>query len=246
MEAQDLVNKMGEAGLHIGVRRFLVHPKMRGFIFTYKDDLALINLAKSAENWTKTMEYLKELVFAGKPVLFLGTQPIARAAVASFGEEVGVPYMTKRWLGGTLTNFATFKERLNRLKDLEMKIASPDFEKYTKKEQGQMQEEAKEIREKFDGLVRLNDLPKALFVFCARRHRTAILEAKKTGIPVIGVLGLDDNPDEAKHFIPINDNSSPAVSLVLDEVREIYRQRSNVKVATQTEKLEAPQAVQKK
>ena len=235
MDAQNLVDRMIEAGLHIGVRRFLVHPQMRGFIFTYKEDLALINLSKSAENWGKTMEYLKEVVATGKPVLFLGTQPIARALVAEFGEEVGVPYMTKRWLGGTLTNFSTFKERLSRLKDLDVKIASPDFGKYTKKEQGQMIEEAGEIRTKFDGLVRLTEPPKVLFVFCARKHRTAILEAKKMKIPIVGVFGLDDNPNDAENFIPINDNSSPAVSMVLDGVREIYRQHKASQPAEKSE-----------
>ena len=107
-----------------------------------------------------------------------------------------------------------------------------------------MIEEAKEIRTKFDGLVRLTELPKVLFVFCARKHRTAILEAKKMKIPVVGVFGLDDNPNDAENFIPINDNSSPAVSMVLDGVREIYQQHKASKPAEKSE-IQVPEVAAK-
>jgi small subunit ribosomal protein S2 len=224
MEEKDLSQKMLDAGMHLGVRRFLVHPKMRKFIFTFRDDLALINLTKSVELWEKTFAYLTNAVTQGKTILFLATQPAGRGIVARVSQELGVPYMTKRWLGGTLTNFDTFRKRLDMLAQLEAKIASPDFAKYTKKEQNQIQAEAKEIREKFDGLVRLQSLPDVLFVFCGRKHRTALSEAHRVGVPVIGVFSLDDNPDDAVSFIPVSDNATPAVEMVMAEVGRIYRE----------------------
>lgn len=233
---QERIQKMIEAGMHIGVRRFSIHPKMKQFIFTFKEDLALINLSKSLELWDQTFAFLRDLVSKGKTVLFLGTHPAARVVIPSYGDELGFPYMTKRWLGGTLTNFSTFKARLERLKELEAKIASADFTKYTKKEQGQMIEEVKEIRDKFEGLVKLDDLPHALFVFCGKRHRTAVFEAKKKDIPIIGAFGLDDNPDDAKVFVPINDNSRLAVEMIMEQVKQIYLESKSVEQAIQNQK----------
>jgi small subunit ribosomal protein S2 len=231
MEEKDLSQKMLDAGMHLGVRRFLVHPKMRKFIFTFRDDLALINLTKSVELWEKTFEYLTNAVTQGKTILFLATQPAAREIVARVSRELGVPYMTKRWLGGTLTNFDTFRKRLDTLAQIEAKIASPDFAKYTKKEQGQMQAEAKEIREKFDGLVGLQTLPDVLFVFCGRKHRTALEEARRMGIPVVGIFSLDDNPDDAAAFIPVSDNATPAVEITMAEIAKLYREHRPVAAA---------------
>ena len=232
----ELTQKMVEAGMHIGVRRFLVHPKMRKFIFTYKENLALINLGKTAELWDKFFEELQTLVIAKKTILYLGTHPAAKTLVGQMGEELSVPYMTSRWLGGTLTNFSTFKTRLDHLKDLQAKANTPEFAKYTKKEQIQMMEEANEIKEKFDGLVRLNALPEALFVFCGRKHRTAIIEAKRMKIPVFGVFCLDDNWDDAAHCLVVNDNAQTSLAMIIDKVREIHKQNTKMPAESVPEK----------
>ncbi|KKU11093.1 MAG: 30S ribosomal protein S2 [Parcubacteria group bacterium GW2011_GWB1_46_8] len=237
---------MIDAGMHIGVRRFLVHPRMRPFIFTYKEDLALINLAKTVELWEKMFQELRTLIAAKKTILFLGTQPAAKKLLAQYGEELELPYMTQRWLGGTLTNFSTFRARLDHLKDLQAKASSPEFAKYTKKEQGQMVEEANEIKKKFDGLTRLSVLPDALFVFCGRKHRTAIMEAKRVGIPVFGIFGLDDNFEDATHCIVINDNAQSALALVIGEVRSLYQELRAIPSVTEKADVPATQAKEEK
>lgn len=223
MEKTDLVKDFTERGLHWGGRRTFVHPKMKKFIFTYKGDLAVINLQKSVELWEKMMEALKEMLSQGKTVLFVGTQPSVQGLLRQFGEEMNVPFMTSRWLGGTITNFETFKNRLEHLKELEAKIISPDFEKYTKKERGLIQMEAEDIRKKFDGLVKMQGFPDAIFVFCGKKHRTAVSEALRKKIKVFGIFGLEDNPEVADYFVPLNDNVKIGADYIISQIKDIYQ-----------------------
>lgn len=222
MDQNELIQIFSEKGLHWGGRRSFIHPKMKKFVFTYKGDLAVINLQKSAELWEKTFNVLTDLISQGKTILFVATQPAAEPVVRKYGQELGFPYITTRWLGGTITNFETFKKRLEYLKGQEAKMASPDFEKYTKKERGLIQKEAQEIRRKFDGLVKIAAFPDAIFVFCGKKHRTALSEAKRKNIKVLGIFGLEDNPDEATEFVPLNDNVRLGVEFVMEKVAEIY------------------------
>lgn len=218
-----MIKQFTEKGLYWGSRRSFIHPKMRKFIFTYKGNLAVINLQKSVELWEKTFAALAELFKQGKSVLFVATQPAAESVVRKYGQEIGFPYITTRWLGGTITNFETFKKRLEYLKAQEAKIASPDFEKYTKKERGLIQKEVAEIRRKFDGLVKMTVLPDAIFVFCGKKHRTALKEAQRKNVKVFGIFGLEDNPDEATAFVPLNDNVKIGIEFVMEKVAELYR-----------------------
>ena len=222
MEQNELIKIFSEKGLHWGGRRSFIHPKMKKFVFTYKGDLAVINLQKSAELWERTFNVLTDLISQGKTILFVATQPAAEPVVRKYGQELGFPYITTRWLGGTITNFETFKKRLEYLKGQEAKMASPDFEKYTKKERGLIQKEAQEIRRKFDGLVKITAFPDAIFVFCGKKHRTALSEAKRKDVKVLGIFGLEDNPDEATEFVPLNDNVRLGVEFIIEKVAEVY------------------------
>ena len=217
-----LAQEMFDQGLQWGGKRSFVYPKMKKYVFTYKGDLAIINLEKGLDGWNKAFDFLKKLVSEGKTVMFLSTQPAGRDPLARFAKEISAPYMTTRWLGGTLTNFQTFKARLAYLKELEEKTVSQDFQKYTKKEQGEIMHEIQDIREKFDGLVGMNALPDALFVFCGKRHRVALQEAERKNIPVIGVFGLEDNPDKAAYPIVLNDTSRRSVEFVMGKVKQVY------------------------
>jgi small subunit ribosomal protein S2 len=218
----ELIKQFTEKGLHWGGRSSFIHPKMKKFVFTFKGDLALINLQKSQELWEKTFTVLRELISQGKTILFVGTQPPAGPVLKKYGEELNLPYITTRWLGGTITNFETFRKRLDYLAELEAKIDSPVAESYTKKERGLMQKEADDIKAKFDGLVKLKSLPDALFIFCGKRHRTALKEAKRKGVKVLGVFGLEDDPEEASSFIPLNDNTRLGIEFVMEKVKEAY------------------------
>lgn len=234
-----LVQEMLDQGLQWGGKRSFVYPKMKKYVFTYKGELAVINLEKSFELWTKAFEFLKKLASEGKTVLFLGTQPAARESLAQAAKEISAPYMTRRWLGGTLTNFQTFRARMQHLKELEEKAASPDFANYTKKEQGDVQHEIDDIKEKFDGLVGMNAMPDALFVFCGKRHRVALAEAERKNIPVVGIFGLEDNPDKAAYPIALNDTSRRSVQFVMQKVKEIYETYRAAAPQQEKEKIES-------
>jgi len=219
-----LLQEMFDAGLHIGCRRSFVYPKMKQYVFMYKGDLAIINLEKSIELWEKAFAYVQKLISEGKTIMLLGTQPAGRDVLIKYGELLHVPYMTTRWLGGTLTNFPTFKQRLQRLRELEEKIVSPEFSKYPKKEQSGMIGEVSDIKKKFDGLVGMQALPDAVFVFCGKRHRVALHETERMKIPVIGIFNLEDNPDKAAYPIVMSDNSKRGIEFVMQKVKALYDQ----------------------
>lgn len=217
-----LVQEMFDQGLQWGGKRSFVYPKMKKYVFTYKGELAIINLEKGLDLWDAAFAFLKKLASEGKTVLFLSTQPAGREALATYAKAIGAPYMTTRWLGGTLTNFQTFRQRMNHLKELEEKVVSPDFAKYPKKEQGEIMREIQDIKEKFDGLVGLQAMPDAVLMFCGKRHRVALQEAERKNIPVIGIFGLEDNPDKAAYPIVLNDTSRRSVEFVMAKVKEVF------------------------
>jgi len=219
----EMIEEMIKIGLGWGTRKAFLHPKMRKYLLTYKDDLGIINLNESLKEWEKTFTYLEDLISQNKTILFVATQPAAREIVEDYGKKLNFPYVNVRWLGGTLTNFETFKKRLKSLKDLEEKIKNEEFSKYTKKEQLLMLKELDKTREKFNGLLSLENLPDALFIFCAKRHRNAIHEAQKMNIPIIGILGLEDNPDGFKYFIPLNDNTKRGIEFIFFQIEKLYQ-----------------------
>jgi len=218
-EDEAMVKKMFDAGLHWGRRRSLTHPKMRPFIFSSRGDLEIIDLIKTLEALREAKEFTKGITARGGMFLVLGTQPAARDQVQRIADELGFPYVTARWLGGSLTNFRTLEERLKDLKALEEKIKSEEFSAYTKKERLDFQRRHDELKEKFEGLRAMTLLPSALFMIGVKRHEIAVREAKKRGIPVVAVANTSDNPNGAEVVIPANDNSAISIALVLDEFR---------------------------
>lgn len=219
----EMIEEMIKIGLGWGTKKSFLHPKMKKYLLTYKDNLGIINLEESLKEWEKTFNYLENLISQNKTILFVATQPAAREVVKDCGQKLNFPYVNVRWLGGTLTNFETFKKRFRSLKELEEKTKSEDFSKYTKKEQLLMLKELDKTREKFNGLLSLENLPDALFVFCTKRHRNAIKEAQKMNIPIIGILGLEDNPDGLKYFIPLNDNTKRGIEFIFSKIEELYK-----------------------
>jgi small subunit ribosomal protein S2 len=223
-----------EAGLEWGRVRRMTHPKMQPFILTSKGEVEIIDLSKTLEALDKALEFIAELVSRGGIILLVGTQPAARSLIAEYGKKFGFPYVNERWLGGTLTNFKTFISRIQYLKDLEAKIASEEFAAYTKKERMKMQQEANELRKKFEGLREMTKLPDAVFIVGLSRHETALREAHRMHLPVIAICNTNDDPSKATYPIPGNDNSSQALAFILKEFESIWKNKKEI----QTEKLE--------
>jgi small subunit ribosomal protein S2 len=181
--------------------------------------LEVIDLVATIEALKKALEAVSGLVAQGKTILLIGTQPAARGTVEEVAKALGFPYVTSRWLGGTLTNFKTFQGRIAHFKSLGAKIDSPDFEKYTKRERLQFQTEHRELKEKFTGILEITSLPGAVFVIGVKRHATAVKEAHKLGIPVVAVVNTDDDPTAVTWPIPANDNSAASVKFILEKFR---------------------------
>lgn len=219
-EDEALLKKMFDAGLHWGRKRSLTHPKMRPFIFSSRGELEIIDLTRTIEALHEAEKVIREVVMQNGTILLIGTQPAAKTIVREVADALGFPYVVTRWLGGTLTNFKTFQTRIKYLKELEAKIQSPEFANYTKKERLDFQKEYEELKEKFEGLVTMGDLPQLLFIIGISRHRISVEEARKRGIRMIAVTNTNDDPTLVDCAIPANDNSSTSAEFLLSFFKE--------------------------
>lgn len=216
--ADDLFVEMFEAGVHFGQKKSILHPRMRPFVFAIRNGIAFIDLEKTKEYLERAEAFLEELVAGGGKVLLVGTKPQARSAITRLAEKSGMPFVSLRWLGGTLTNFPTIRKRLDYLEDLEGKRSSGEFEKYTKWEQQQFTEEIERLEEKMGGLKTLKSLPSALLVVDLAHDAVAVREAKHVGIPIVALADTNVDPSLANYPIPANDDAATAIHWILERL----------------------------
>lgn len=206
-----------EAGVHFGHKTSRWHPKMGAYIHSKRQDSHIIDLTKTVEGLEKALPFITKTVAGGKQVLFVGTKKQAKEAVKAAAEKAGQPYVTERWIGGMLTNVATINAQIKKLKDLERRMASGDLEKrYNKLEVQRYQEEIDLLNVKYGGIKDLNGKPGALVVLDILADINAVREAKNLGIPVVGVVDTNANPDLVDYVIPGNDDAIKGINLLLD------------------------------
>lgn len=222
-----------EAGVHFGHKTSRWHPKMAPYIHSKRQDTHIIDLTKTVEGLEKALPFLTKVAASGKPVLFVATKKQTKDAVKAAAEALGQPYMTERWLGGTLTNVNTMGAQIKKLKDLERKMASGEFEKrYSKLEIQRFQEEIDDLNAKYSGIKDLNGKPGALFLIDIIGDANAIKEAKTLGIPVIALVDSNADPTLVDFVIPGNDDAIKGIHLLLDYVSQaIAEGRGLAKVA---------------
>ena len=247
-----LVNELIEAGIHFGQRRSNWNPKMGPFIHGTKNQIHIIDIKETIKGILLAKKFIAKCVSENKDVVFVGTKRQARAAVETHCGASGMPYVTERWLGGTLTNFRTIRERLRRLEDLERLAETGDIKNYSKKMESQLAREQKKIHRNLHGLRGMTKLPGALVVVDTTREQNALLEAKALGIPTICLIDTDGNPDLADIPVPGNDDSMRSIEIVIRELcaaaAEGRGQRSNASpeemgaAAAAAGDLEAPNA----
>lgn len=216
------IEEMTKAGVHLGHRSSKCHPKMKPYIVGVKgsDHIHIINLEITAQKLKEALDFIQKLVKEGKIILFVGTRPGISLLVKETAQASQYPYVANRWLGGTLTNFQTIKKRIDHLKELERQKEGGELEKYTKKERLKIEKEIKDLEEKFEGIKDLEKLPDAIFVVGADKEQTAIKEAKKKNIPLIGIVDTNIDPTLFEWPIPASDNSISSVKYILDKVKE--------------------------
>jgi small subunit ribosomal protein S2 len=206
------MREMLEAGVHFGHQTRFWNPKMAPFIFGHRNKIHIVNLEKSLPMFQDAQKFAKQLASNGGTILMVGTKRQARELVAEQAQRAGVPYVDQRWLGGMLTNFKTVKTSIKRLKEMKAQQEA-GLESMSKKEQLMFVRELDKLEKDIGGIQDMNTLPDAIFVIDVGYHKIAVSEAKKLGIPLIGVVDTNHNPDGIDYVIPGNDDSAKAVEL---------------------------------
>ena len=217
-DQKSLAKELVEAGVIFGQRRSNWNPKMKPYIFATKNGVSIIDIKETIKGLLLAKKFIAKTVASGKDVCFVGTKRQARGAVEQFCAEAKMPFVTERWLGGTLTNFRTIRERLRRLEELEKLAQTGDIRNYSKKMESQLAREQKKIHRNLHGLRTMTKLPGALVVVDKTRETNALLEAKALGIPTICLIDTDGNPDLADIPIPGNDDSMRSIDIIIREL----------------------------
>ena len=214
-----------EAGAHFGHKTSRWHPKMAPYIHSKRQGAHIINLDKTVESLEKALAISGELAKNNKKILFVGTKKQLKELVKEAAESVEMPYVTARWVGGTLTNVATVNRQIRKLKDLERKMASGELEsRYSKLEVQRFQEEIDVLNERYGGIKEMSEQPAAVFVTDAIEDKNAVKEAKALHIPVIAICDTNVDPTGIDYVIPMNDDALKAEKLVLDYFVEAIKE----------------------
>ena len=206
------MREMLEAGVHFGHQTRFWNPKMAPYIFGHRNKIHIVNLEKTLPLFEEAMKFVRQLSSRRGTILMVGTKRQAREIVAQEAQRAGVPFVDQRWLGGMLTNFKTVKASLKKLKDMQAQVEA-GLDQLSKKEALLFQRDLAKLEKDIGGIQDMNALPDALFVIDVGYHKIAVAEAKKLGIPVIGVVDTNHSPTEIDYVIPGNDDSAKAVAL---------------------------------
>ncbi len=209
------VENLIEAGVHFGHRVSRWHPRMAPYIFGKRNQIHIIDIRETIKGLVRASNFLSNIARQGKQIVYVGTKRQARTLVKSEAERAGMHYVCERWLGGTLTNYHTIRSRLKRLEELEALEETGAIEEYSKKRVSALRRERKKIRRNLEGLRHLKTLPGCLVVIDVKRENIAVLEAKKLGIPVVGIVDTDCDPSPIDIVVPANDDAYRSVQQVL-------------------------------
>lgn len=214
-----------EAGAHFGHKTSRWHPKMAPYIHSRRQGAHIINLEKTVEGLEVALPKITEIAKSGKKILFVGTKKQVKDAVKAAAESVNMPYVTVRWVGGTLTNVETVNKQIKKVQDLERRMASGELEnRYSKLEVQRFQEEIDTLNERYGGIKDMTEQPAAIVVVDAPEDKNAIKEANTLKIPVFALCDTNVDPTNIDYVIPANDDSIKAISLLLDYITQAIKE----------------------
>ena len=208
------LSDMLQAGVHFGHQTSKWHPKMKKFIFGSRQGIHIINLEETQKSLDNALNFAKKVTMRGGVILFVGTKKQAASIVEKAALGCQMPYVNKRWLGGTLTNFASVAQQIRKYKDLKRKQEKGELTKYTKFEQLKISEQIQILEDKFGGMQELNRIPDALFILDVKKDKTALSEATKRGVKIIAVCDSNVDPSEIDYPIPANDDAMKAIEMI--------------------------------
>lgn len=221
------LEEMLNAGMHFGHSTSKWHPKMAPYIFTSKRGVHIIDLTKTQQMLENALEFMKKLSSEKKVILFVGTKKQVKIPMEEMAKEVGMPYVTEKWPGGALTNFSIFKKSIKKYQDLLQEREQGKLEKYTKKEQIEFEKLINKLEVKVKGLVNLNKMPDALFVWDIKKEKIAVSEARKKNIPIVAICDTNVNPNMVNYPIPANDDATKTINLTLDLIKQSIQEGKN-------------------
>jgi small subunit ribosomal protein S2 len=209
-----------EAGVHFGHQTRRWNPKMKPYIFQERNGIYIIDLQKTVIKLREVYAAVRKMANEGKVILFVGTKKQAQDAVKDEAERAGTFFVNQRWLGGTLTNFATIQKRISRLRELEGMRSQGDFDRLPKKEVGRLTDELEKLEKFLGGIKDMHRLPDAVFIVDPKKERIAVMEARKLKIPIIAVVDTNCDPDEIDYLVPGNDDAIRAVKLMVSKIAD--------------------------
>ena len=220
MVAKTTIEELLEAGAHFGSWTHVWNPAMKPYIHGKRNKIHIINLVHTVRGLAKAVHFLEEVAATGRQVVYVGTKRQMKGILRQEVARVDMPWVTERWLGGTLTNFKTVRSRLTRLEELEAMEESGEMAALKKKQQSQLMRQLKRIKKNMDGLRTLNRIPGAMLVIDPRREHIAVAEARRMGVPVVALLDTDCDPRFVDIVIPANDDSMRSVALILGRLTD--------------------------
>lgn len=226
---------MLQAGVHFGHQTRYWNPKMKPFIFGARNKVHIINLEKTVPLFNEALKQVSAVSAKKGKVLFVGTKRAASEAVKEAAQKSDQFYVNKRWLGGMLTNWKTVRQSIKRLKDLETQAQDGTFDKLTKKEVLMLQREMAKLENSLGGIKDMGGLPDVIFVIDADHEHIAVTEARNLGIPVVGVVDTNSNPDGVDYIIPGNDDAIRAIQLYLNAAADAVNEGRDSNIAVQAE-----------
>ena len=220
MAVEITMKELLEAGVHFGHQTRRWNPKMKEFIFGERNGIHIIDLQKTLKMFREAGKFVSELAGQGKTLLFVGTKRQAQEAVAEEAQRCGMFYVNHRWLGGTLTNWATLQKSIKRLKTLKAMVEDGRMAQLSKKEAARLERELKHLQQNLEGVENMAALPEAMFVIDSHAEEIAVREARRMGVPVIAIVDTNCNPDVVDYVIPGNDDALRAIRLFASKIAD--------------------------
>jgi small subunit ribosomal protein S2 len=217
------IQELFKAGAHFGFVKSRRHPSAKPFIYGAKNKIEIFDLEKTVQELENTLSFVEEKGRENAPILLVGGKNEARDAIKRYADDIGMPYVAGRWIGGTLTNFTEIKKRLARLEELTTQREKGELGKYTKKERLLIDREIDKLNLYFSGLTSMKGVPKVMVVVDPKREHVAVAEARKMRVPVVALAGSDCNLFDVEHAIPANDSSRQSIAFILGEITTAYK-----------------------
>ena len=209
-----------EAGVHFGHQTRRWNPKMAPYIFTERNGIYIIDLQKTVRKMDEAYMFVRNLAMEGKTILFVGTKKQAQESIEQEAKRCNMYYVNHRWLGGMLTNFRTIRTRVDRLNEIDKMEANGQFELLPKKEVIKLQHEREKLEANLGGIRTMKSLPGAVFIVDPKKENIAVMEARALGIPIVGIVDTNCDPDEVDYVIPGNDDAIRAVKLIAGKLAD--------------------------